>query len=190
MIDILVTIVFGPGGDARLARLLNLRSSEIAYTPQKGRFGVKGEFKYDIAANKEWFRDRFAFAIWSKCASSGVRGLFEGWAAGRRSAAVVGTNRRTLSPLMFAFRSAAQRVLEGGPSRRGRRTGDRRACSIDRAPITEFMLRKEVAHDLEALMNTVALVGVDLEDFDQVQVDLNFGLPTSRIGRLTRPAST
>jgi type VI secretion system protein ImpF len=51
--------------------------------------------------------------------------------------------------------------------------------SAGRAPITEALLRREVAHDLEALMNTVALESAeDLRDFEQVRKSiLNYGLP-------------
>src|SRR5207237_9279464 len=54
----------------------------------------------------------------------------------------------------------------------GRRTAGRN-------PITESLLRREVAHDLEALMNTVALESAeDLTGFDYVRRSvLNFGLP-------------
>lgn len=48
-----------------------------------------------------------------------------------------------------------------------------------RAAITEPMLRREVARDLDALVNTIALESSqDLEPFDQVRRSiLNFGLP-------------
>jgi type VI secretion system protein ImpF len=51
--------------------------------------------------------------------------------------------------------------------------------SIARTPISESMLRREVARDLEALMNTIAFESAeDLTGLDQVRKSiLNFGLP-------------
>lgn len=89
---------------------------------------------------------------------------------------------RLAPPLMYAFRSAHaardattkidQRDEAGERVIAGRRTAGR-------SPITESMLRREVAHDLEALMNTVALESADdLSDFEGVRKSiLNFGLP-------------
>lgn len=97
---------------------------------------------------------------------------------------MVGANRkdRLSPPLMYAFRSAHaardattkidQRDEAGERVIAGRRTAGR-------SPITETLLRREVAHDLEALMNTVALESSeDLTDFASVRKSvLNFGLP-------------
>jgi type VI secretion system protein ImpF len=89
---------------------------------------------------------------------------------------------RLSPPLMYAFRSANaardattkidQRDEAGERVISGRRTAGR-------LPITERSLRREVAHDLEALMNTVALESSDdLSDFDCVRKSvLNFGMP-------------
>jgi type VI secretion system protein ImpF len=51
--------------------------------------------------------------------------------------------------------------------------------SVARAPITESVLRREVAHDLESLMNTIALESAeDLTGLDEVRKSiLNYGLP-------------
>ena len=89
---------------------------------------------------------------------------------------------RLSPPLMYAFRSAHaardatakidQRDEAGERIISGRRTAGR-------SPITEQSLRREVARDLEALMNTVALESSeDLTEFDCVRKSvLNFGLP-------------
>ena len=83
---------------------------------------------------------------------------------------------------MFAFRSAhaardASTKIDLRDEAGERIIAGRRAAG--RAPITETMLRREVAHDLEALMNTIALESAeDLRDFDQVRKSiLNYGLP-------------
>jgi type VI secretion system protein ImpF len=89
---------------------------------------------------------------------------------------------RLSPPLMFAFRAAheakdAKRPilsLDRGAlaSRDPRRAGPRIA-------ITEALLRREVARDLEMLMNSIALESTDdLADFDDVRDSIiNFGLP-------------
>jgi type VI secretion system protein ImpF len=83
---------------------------------------------------------------------------------------------------MYAFRSAhaardATKKVDLRDEAGERVIAGRR--SVGRAPITEPMLRKEVAQDLEALMNTVALESSeDLRDFEYVRKSiLNFGLP-------------
>jgi type VI secretion system protein ImpF len=83
---------------------------------------------------------------------------------------------------MFAFRSAhaardATKKIDLRDEAGDRVIAGRR--SVGRAPITESVLRKEVARDLEALMNTVALESSeDLQDFEYVRKSiLNFGLP-------------
>jgi type VI secretion system protein ImpF len=97
---------------------------------------------------------------------------------------MAGTDRRDrLSPpLMFAFRSAhaardATKKIDLRDEAGERVISGRR--SAGRAPITEPMLRREVARDLEALMNTVALESAeDLRDFEHVRASIvNFGLP-------------
>lgn len=89
---------------------------------------------------------------------------------------------RLSAPLMFAFRAAheakdAKRPalsIDRGllPSRDSRRAGARIA-------ITEALLRREVARDLEMLMNSIALESTDdLSEFDNVRASiLNYGLP-------------
>jgi type VI secretion system protein ImpF len=83
---------------------------------------------------------------------------------------------------MYAFRAAhaardATKKIDLRDESGERIIAGRRAVS--RAPITESLLRREVAHDLEALMNTVALESVeDLTEFSYVRKSvLNFGLP-------------
>jgi len=51
--------------------------------------------------------------------------------------------------------------------------------SIARTPISESMLRREVARDLDSLMNTIAFESAeDLSGFDEVRKSiLNYGLP-------------
>ena len=97
---------------------------------------------------------------------------------------MAGTDRRDrLSPpLMFAFRSAhaardATKKIDLRDEAGERIISGRRA--VGRSPITESMVRREVARDLEALMNTVALESAeDLTEFEFVRKSvLNFGLP-------------
>ncbi|MBS0530631.1 MAG: type VI secretion system baseplate subunit TssE [Proteobacteria bacterium] len=83
---------------------------------------------------------------------------------------------------MHAFRSshAARdakvkhdvRTADGERVVTGRRT-------LSRSPVTDAVLRREVAIDLEALMNTIALESTDdLSEFKYVRKSiLNFGLP-------------
>src|SRR5437763_919547 len=89
---------------------------------------------------------------------------------------------RLSPPLMFAFRSAfaardARKKVEQVDESGERIVTGRR--SAGRAPITESQLRREVAADLEALMNTVALESAeDIQEFDHVRKSiLNFGFP-------------
>jgi len=89
---------------------------------------------------------------------------------------------RLSAPLMHAFRSAYAardakvrhdvRTADGERVIAGRRTAGR-------SPVTDAILRREVAIDLEALMNTIALESsIDLSEFDRVRKSvLNFGLP-------------
>jgi type VI secretion system protein ImpF len=83
---------------------------------------------------------------------------------------------------MHAFRSAheardARKKLDLRDDNGERVISNRRASM--RTAITEPMLRREVARDLDALMNTIAMESsVDLEPFAQVRKSiLNFGLP-------------
>jgi type VI secretion system protein ImpF len=83
---------------------------------------------------------------------------------------------------MYAFRSAnaardARKKIDLRDEAGERIIASRRMTG--RSPITENMLRKEVAQDLEALMNTIALESSeDLGEFAQVRKSiLNFGLP-------------
>jgi type VI secretion system protein ImpF len=89
---------------------------------------------------------------------------------------------RLAPPLMFAFRSAsaardAKKRVDLRDEAGERIIASRRTTG--RTPITESMLRKEVARDLEALMNTIAFESSeDLGGFDRVRKSiLNFGLP-------------
>src|SRR3982751_3712951 len=97
---------------------------------------------------------------------------------------MVGANNknRLSPPLMYAFRAAHEardaktkldlRDEAGERVIAGRRTAVRTA-------ITEPTLRREVARDLDSLMNTIAMESSeDLEPFDHVRKSiLNFGLP-------------
>jgi type VI secretion system protein ImpF len=95
---------------------------------------------------------------------------------------------RQSAPLMLAFRAAHAahdaktkvdlRNEQGERIIAGRRVGGR-------APVSEAVLRKEVARDLESLMNTVALESTeDLSGLDSVRRSiLNYGL--SDIARMT-----
>jgi type VI secretion system protein ImpF len=87
---------------------------------------------------------------------------------------------RLSQPLMHAFRSAHQardatKRLDLRDESGERVIAGRRPTG--RAPITETMLRREVGHDLEVLMNTINLASaVDLHRFDYVRRSiLNFG---------------
>lgn len=92
-------------------------------------------------------------------------------------------NKNRLSPpLMYAFRSAheardAKTKLDLRDEAGERVIAGRR--SAVRTAITEPMLRREVARDLESLMNTIAMESTeDLQRFDHVQKSIiNFGLP-------------
>lgn len=94
-----------------------------------------------------------------------------------------GSRKDRLSPpLMYAFRSAhaardATKKLDLRDQSGERVIAGRRSAS--RTPITEPLLRREVARDLESLMNTIALeLAEDLQDFEQVRKSiLNYGLP-------------
>lgn len=97
---------------------------------------------------------------------------------------MAGPTKRTRlnSPLMYAFRSAHE-------ARDGKKTAEQRdeanervvqsRRSAARVPITELVLRQEVARDLHGLMNTVSLdSSFNLEGFDRVRSSiLNYGFP-------------
>jgi type VI secretion system protein ImpF len=89
---------------------------------------------------------------------------------------------RLSPPLMYAFRAAhaardADKKVDLRDDAGDRIISGRRASA--RAPITEALLRREVARDLESLMNTVALEAIeDLSEFEHVRKSvLNYGLP-------------
>jgi type VI secretion system protein ImpF len=89
---------------------------------------------------------------------------------------------RLSPPLMFAFRSAFAARDSKKPSAPSEEAGQRVALgrrSASRSPITEPQLRREVARDLESLLNTVAMESAeDIEAFPAVRNSiLNFGLP-------------
>jgi len=97
---------------------------------------------------------------------------------------MVGPNRkdRLSPPLMYAFRGAhaardAKVKLDLRDEAGERIISGRRAAV--RTAITEPNLRREVAYDLDALMNTIALESAeDLRRFEHVRSSvLNFGLP-------------
>jgi type VI secretion system protein ImpF len=83
---------------------------------------------------------------------------------------------------MYAFRSAfeardAKKKIDQRDKAGERMIASRRISP--RAAISEPVLRREVAHDLEALANTVALESsLDLSGYEQVRRSvLNYGLP-------------
>jgi len=83
---------------------------------------------------------------------------------------------------MFAFRGAheardAKKRIDLRDETGERVIASRRASP--RTAITEPVLRREVARDLEGLMNTIALESsLDLQDYDHVRRSiLNFGFP-------------
>lgn len=89
---------------------------------------------------------------------------------------------RLSPPLMLAFRAAnvardAKTKVDLRNEHGERLISGRRASG--RTPISELVLRKEVARDLESLMNTVALESTEnLAGFERVQRSiLNYGFP-------------
>ena len=93
-----------------------------------------------------------------------------------------GKKDRLSPPLMFAFRGAyeardARKKIDLRDEGGERVIASRRASP--RTAITEPILRREVARDLEALMNTIALESsLSLDGCDRVRRSiLNFGFP-------------
>ena len=91
------------------------------------------------------------------------------------------TRKNRLSPpLMFVFRAAhAARDGKAGGSDAKRGAGGARSRQSQRVAVTEQTLRREVARDLETLMNCVSMDStIDLTDFPAVRKSiLNFGFP-------------
>jgi type VI secretion system protein ImpF len=95
---------------------------------------------------------------------------------------------RQSAPLMFVFRAAhaardAKKTVDLRNEQGERVVAGRRAGG--RAAVSEAVLRKEVARDLESLMNTIAMESTDdLSGLDSVRRSiLNYGLPD--IARMT-----
>ena len=95
---------------------------------------------------------------------------------------VVPKKDRLSPPLMLAFRNAyaardARKKLDLRDASGERVIASRRAAG--RMPISESQLRREVANDLEVLLNTVALESTDdLTQHGHVRASiLNFGFP-------------
>ena len=93
-----------------------------------------------------------------------------------------GRKERLSPPLMYAFRSAneardAKKKLDLRDESGERVIASRR--TVARIAITEPMLRREVARDLDALMNTIALESTqDLRSSEYVRKSiLNYGFP-------------
>ena len=89
---------------------------------------------------------------------------------------------RLSPPLMLAFRAAheardARKKLDLRDQSGERIIAGRR--STGRHPISEALLRREVSHDLETLLNTIALEStLDMSGRDCVRTSiLNYGLP-------------
>ena len=97
---------------------------------------------------------------------------------------MVGSKRkdRLSPPLMYAFRGASQARDAKTPLDLRDEAGERiiagRRAAV-RMAITEPTLRREVARDLDALMNTIAMESSeDLRPFEHVRKSiLNYGLP-------------
>ena len=108
---------------------------------------------------------------------------------------VVPKKDRLSPPLMLAFRNAyaardARKKLDLRDASGERVIASRRAAG--RMPISESQLRREVANDLEVLLNTVALESTDdLTQHGHVRTSiLNFGFPVSSVElRLSRDGS-
>jgi type VI secretion system protein ImpF len=93
-----------------------------------------------------------------------------------------GRKERLSPPLMYAFRTAyeardAKKKLDLRDESGERVIANRRTAA--RVAITEPMLRREVARDLDALMNTIAMESTqDLRRFEYARSSvLNFGFP-------------
>jgi type VI secretion system protein ImpF len=93
-----------------------------------------------------------------------------------------GKKDRLSPPLMYAFRGAfeahdSKKKLDLRDESGDRVIASRRASP--RAAISEPVLRREVARDLEALMNTIAFeASSDIENFDYARKSvLNYGFP-------------
>ena len=86
---------------------------------------------------------------------------------------------RLSPPLMFVFRAANQARDSKQGAGRSRGVDGERPRPAQRVPITEATLRREVARDLESLMNCVAMESsTDLTDFPAVRKSiLNYGFP-------------
>src|SRR5262249_22058210 len=97
---------------------------------------------------------------------------------------MVGSNRkdRLSPPLMDAFRGAHEardaKIKLDWRAGAGERVIASRRVAV-RTAITEPTLRREVARDLDSLMNTIAMESSeDLQRFEHVRKSvLNFGLP-------------
>ena len=94
----------------------------------------------------------------------------------------MGRKERLSPPLMYAFRTAheardAKKKIDLRDESGERVIASRRIAA--RVAITEPTLRREVARDLDALMNTIAMESTqNLERFDRVRKSiLNFGFP-------------
>ena len=96
--------------------------------------------------------------------------------------ATAGRKERLSPPLMYAFRTAheardAKKKIDLRDESGERVIASRRTAA--RIAITEPMLRREVARDLDALMNTIAMESTqDLRAFEYVRKSvLNYGFP-------------
>jgi len=96
--------------------------------------------------------------------------------------ASTGKKERLSPPLMYAFRSAheardAKKKIDLRDESGERVIASRRTTA--RAVINEPLLRREVARDLDALMNTIAMESTqDMHAFEHVRKSiLNFGFP-------------
>ena len=96
--------------------------------------------------------------------------------------ATAGRKERLSPPLMYAFRSAheardSKKKIDLRDESGERVIASRRTTA--RAVINEPMLRREVARDLDALMNTIAMESTqDMHAFEHVRKSiLNFGFP-------------
>jgi type VI secretion system protein ImpF len=96
--------------------------------------------------------------------------------------ATAGRKERLSPPLMYAFRTAheardAKKKIDLRDESGERVISNRRTAA--RTAITEPTLRREVARDLDSLMNTIAMESTqDLTNYEQVRKSiLNFGFP-------------
>ena len=193
----------GPADRERHAELPEVQVRRTRRRPRRARAGATPKFSWDIAANRRSLIVSAAIAATVDRSSPSWRDAHAVASADEprvqtarmrrhercdeRCELAASRKDRLSPPLMHAFRSAhrgARRQEEDRSPRRGRRARHRRArASAGRAADHRTCsCAREVARDLEALMNTIALEST--EDLQRVrarpQVDPEFRLSRHR----------